>query len=48
MKITDVQPMPLELPETPPLISGGIYHVPGGPGLGLPLNQEVIRRFRKS
>ncbi|MBI4553377.1 MAG: mandelate racemase/muconate lactonizing enzyme family protein [Candidatus Latescibacteria bacterium] len=40
-------PLWYELPEHPPRIAGGLYHVPQGPGLGLPLNQEVITRCRK-
>ena len=39
-------PLWAELPETAPVIRGGYYHLPPGPGLGLPLRQDVIARYR--
>jgi D-arabinonate dehydratase len=42
----DRDPIWHELPAEHPLIEGGRFHVPAGPGLGLPLNQEVIDRYR--
>ena len=42
----DRDPIWQELPAERPLIKDGCFQVPAGPGLGLPLNQEVIARYR--
>jgi L-alanine-DL-glutamate epimerase-like enolase superfamily enzyme len=39
-------PLWTELPESPPVIRGGYYHLPSGPGLGMSLRQDVIARYR--
>lgn len=41
-------PLWYELPACPVEISGGMLHVPEGPGLGLPLDQSVIARCTKT
>ena len=42
----DRDPMWYDLPAQRPLIKDGFFHVPNGPGLGMPLNPEVIARYR--
>jgi L-alanine-DL-glutamate epimerase-like enolase superfamily enzyme len=39
-------PLWSELPAVAPQIQDGFMHVPQGPGLGIPLKQEVIERYR--
>jgi D-arabinonate dehydratase len=39
-------PLWRELPAQHPLIEDGWMHVPEGPGLGIPLRQDVIERYR--
>lgn len=39
-------PLWRELPAEHPTIENGWMHVPSGPGLGIPLKQEVIDRYR--
>ena len=42
----DRDPIWHELPVEQPLIKDGSFHVPSGPGLGLPLREEVIAKYR--
>ncbi len=39
-------PLWFELPAERPVIKDGYMHLPAGPGLGMPLNEEVIARYR--
>lgn len=39
-------PMWFELPVSHPRIESGVMQVPDGPGLGLPLREEIIERYR--
>jgi D-arabinonate dehydratase len=39
-------PLWYELPQERPVIRDGYMRVPEGPGLGMPLNQDVIERYR--
>ncbi len=39
-------PMWFDLPEQQPTIQNGQMHVPDSPGFGMPLNQEVIEKWR--
>ncbi|MBI3942986.1 MAG: mandelate racemase/muconate lactonizing enzyme family protein [Chloroflexi bacterium] len=39
-------PMWFELPAQQPRIRDGFMELPAGPGLGMPLNEEIIRQYR--
>ncbi len=39
-------PMWIDLPAKPYLIKDGFMHLPDEPGLGMPLNQDVIEKYR--
>jgi L-alanine-DL-glutamate epimerase-like enolase superfamily enzyme len=39
-------PMWFELPQQLPAIRDGCMELPGGPGLGMPLNAEIIQKYR--
>jgi L-alanine-DL-glutamate epimerase-like enolase superfamily enzyme len=42
----DRDPMWFELPVEHPRIESGEMHVPDGAGLGLPLREDIIERYR--
>ena len=39
-------PMWFELPQQLPRIRDGCMELPDGPGLGMPLNEEIIAKYR--